>query len=403
MLLKKSIYGLVQAARQWWKKFVQVLESIGFVSSQADPCLLYRKDTHGTCIVVMYVDDMCLIGHQEAVQDAIKGLTRSFKIKVEDVMTDYLGCEFKISDDKRMAWLGQPNIVASLRGRFGDMVKDLRRYNTPGTPSLKVVRPQAEDRISEEEQAIYRSGTGMLLYLIKHSRPDIGNPTRELSKAMDGASKAHLKEMLRVIKFVLDTEGYGLKFKPNALQDKWILSALCDSDFAGDTETRVSVGGYVVYLMGVPIAWRSKGMKSVCLSSTEAEYVAVSEVVKEISFILQVLESMEVEVELPVIVQVDNVGAIWLANNKTTSDRTKHVDIRAHFTREFIEAGKIKIVFVRSKDNDADIFTKNISGELYHIHSKKLIWTMDQMHQETTGRVSEDDADGSTDESTDET
>jgi hypothetical protein len=79
-------------------------------------------------------------------------------------------------------------------------------------------------------------------------------------------------------------------------------------------------------------------------------------------------------VEYPIHVHVDNIGAIFMANNKSSSDRTKHVDIRYHFVREFIEDGKVKIIFIRPEDNDADIFTKNVSGELYDKHGEKLIW-----------------------------
>ena len=104
---------------------------------------------------------------------------------------------------------------------------------------------------------------------------------------------------------------------------KWALKALSGSDFASDKETRISVFGYIIYFCGIPIAWRSKGMKSVVLSTTEAEYMALSEVVKEMKFIVQLLQTMNVEVELPITVHVDNVGAIWLSNNRTTSDRTK--------------------------------------------------------------------------------
>ena len=74
-------------------------------------------------------------------------------------------------------------------------------------------------------------------------------------------------------------------------------------------------------------------MKSVVLSTTEAEYMALSEVVKEIKFIVQLLQTMNIEVELPITVHVDNVGAIWLSNNHTTSDRTKDIDIRASFQK----------------------------------------------------------------------
>ena len=78
---------------------------------------------------------------------------------------------------------------------------------------------------------------------------------------------------------------------------KWALKALSDSDFASDKEARISVFGYIIYFCGIPIAWRSKGMKSVVLSTPEAEYMALSEVVKELKFIVQLLQTMNIEVE----------------------------------------------------------------------------------------------------------
>ena len=96
--------------------------------------------------------------------------------------------------------------------------------------------------------------------------------------------------------------------------------------------------------------------------TTEAEYMALSEVVKELKFIVPFLQAMNIEVELPITAYVDNVGAIWLSNNRTTSDRTKHIDIRTSFVKEYQEDGKIFIKFVKSEDNEADIFTKNTTN-----------------------------------------
>ena len=127
----------------------------------------------------------------------------------------------------------------------------------------------------------------MLLYLTKHSRPDICNPVRELSKTMDAPVPVHLKEMYKVIRHVLSTKGYGLMFELRKDMIKWALKALSDSAFASDKETRISVFGYIIYFCGIPIARKSKGMKSVVLSTTEAEYMALSEVVKELKFIVQ--------------------------------------------------------------------------------------------------------------------
>ncbi len=92
----------------------------------------------------------------------------------------------------------------------------------------------------------------------------------------------------------------------------------------------------------------------------------------ELKFIIQVLGTMNIEVKLPITVHVDNVIAIFMATNQTSSDRTKHVDGRYHFVREFIEDGVVKIKFVRFKENDADLCTKNVNGELYNKHSQKL-------------------------------
>ena len=119
---------------------------------------------------------------------------------------------------------------------------------------------------------------------------------------------------------------------------------------------------------------KQKGMKSVVLSTTEAEYMALSEVVKELKFIVQLLETMNIEVELPKTVCVDNVGAIWLSNNRTTSDRTKHIDIRTSFVKEYLEDGKIITKFVKSEDNEAEIFTKNTANAIFQNHQKKLVW-----------------------------
>ena len=96
-------------------------------------------------------------------------------------------------------------------------------------------------------------------------------------------------------------------------------------------------------------------MKSVVLSTTEAEYMALSEVVKELKLIVKLVQTMNIEEELPITVHMDNVGAIWLSNNRNTGDRTKHMDIRTSFVKEYQEDGKIIIKFMKSEVNEADI------------------------------------------------
>jgi hypothetical protein len=103
------------------------------------------------------------------------------------------------------------------------------------------------DKIDPDLQARYRSGVGMLLFLIKYSRPDLANVVRELSKCMDAASHAAYKEMLRVMKFVVDTKQYCLKMRPIEEGKDWDLVSYCNSNWAGDAETRKSVTGFIIY------------------------------------------------------------------------------------------------------------------------------------------------------------
>ena len=329
--LKKGIYGLCQAARQFWKKFVDTIkkEPFGFTVSPADACLLFKENNLGICIIIMYVDDMLIIGKKEQIEDFASKIQKEFSVTIQHNLADYLGCEFHMNKERTRGRLGQPSIIKSLEHKFGEKAMKERLSFTPGTPRFIARRLEnPEDKVNPEDHETFRSGVGTLLYLTKHSRPDISNPVRELSKTMDAPAPVHLKEMYKVIRHVLSTKGYGLKFELRKDMIKWALKALTDSNFASDKETRISVFGYIIYFCGIPIAWRSKGMKSVVLSTTEAEYMALSEVVKELKFIAQLLQTMNIEVELPITVHVDNVGAIWLSNNHTTSDRTKHIDIR---------------------------------------------------------------------------
>jgi hypothetical protein len=135
----------------------------------------------------------------------------------------------------------------------------------------------------------------------------------------------------------------------------------------------VSVTGSIIYLLNVPICWRSKSQKGVTLLSTEAEYVAISEAVKELKFIYYLLNDLHIKVNLLNVVKTDNIGAIFMSENASTGFRTRHVDTRYHFVREFIKDGFIKIKFVRSFENDSDLFTKIVNQELYAKQTKKFL------------------------------
>ena len=337
---------------------------------------MMKEDSNGIVFIAIYVDDCLLVGDQAAIDATVEGLKKhGFKLKEDGSLLDYLSCEVTFAKNGKEGWIHQPHLIKNLEKKFGPIVEKMQKYGTPGTPQGIIVRDE-KSTMSKEDQKLYRSGVGMLLYLVKHSRPDIANAVRELLKALDGVTPHAMQELKRVIKFMIDTKDLALHVNPTEkLLEYWTMVAFSDSDYGTDPVKRISISGYVLYLMGVPICWRSKGQKSITLSSTEAEYIAMSECAKEIKFVHQLLTSMGIVVKSPIVVRVDNIGAIFMGENISISQRTKHVDIRAKFVTEMIIDGFLKVIFVKSEENDADLFTKNLPGELHHKHSGKLVGT----------------------------
>jgi hypothetical protein len=131
----------------------------------------------------VYVDDCLVVGSEEGIQDMINCLKNcDFGLKIEDSLTDYLSCKIQINQATKTTYIMQPHLIKSLIDKFGDKVEDLCNYGTPGTPQFKIVRPDNADKVDIAMQTKYRSGVGMLLYLIKYLRPDLANVVRELSK-----------------------------------------------------------------------------------------------------------------------------------------------------------------------------------------------------------------------------
>jgi hypothetical protein len=236
--------------------------------------------------------------------------------------------------------LMQPDMINKLENVFEKSVANIRAISTRMKAETTVIRPSDDDeKLNPTQQHEFRSGVGMLLYLVKHSRPDLSNAVRELSEVMDGATPEHMSMLCQLIKFVLSTKDRGVRIKPYPENG---IVAYVDSDYAGDMDNRKSITGYLIFLHDVPVAWKSKQQGGVTLSSSEAEYFAISEVAMELKLLKMILEFLTIDPGIPMKVYVDNIGTIHLANNASSGTRTKHIDTRLQFERELTQgAGKI--------------------------------------------------------------
>ena len=195
---------------------------------------------------------------------------------------------------------------------------------------------------------------------MRYSRPDILNAVRELSKWMsDGATIDHMKVMRQTMNYVIHTKNRGLCLQPDMRikdpkVDYFTIKGRSDSNYATNVETRKSVSGLEVLLNGAPVVMRSIGQKIIALSVTEAELIALAQVVQEMLYVMRILESMHLKVAKPMIVESDNKGAIDLCNSWTVGGRTKHIDTRYYFLRELKEEGVLIFNWISGKINCTD-------------------------------------------------
>ena len=193
---------------------------------------------------------------------------------------------------------------------------------------------------------------------------------------MAEATKKHLKAMFRIMCYVEKTRDIMMKFETDGKEEHEIVG-YSDSDWAKDRETRKSISGFAIFFKGNLVSWKSKSQNTVTLSSTEAEYVALTLCVNEMIFIKNTCEGMKIEIKKPMIVYMDNTGAIDLAHNWSYGNRSKHIDTRYHYIRRLIEKKENELRFVRSEDNKADIFTKNLSEKAFKKHTLSMVYKKD--------------------------
>jgi Reverse transcriptase (RNA-dependent DNA polymerase) len=199
LLLQKTIYGLVQSARKFYEKLIEVLKVIGFEGSKSDPCLWTMWDSvvNHLLIVGIYVDDCLIIGKETSVSNLLDELKNyEFNLKIEKDVVEYLSCCIVETKGERKLTMIQPHLLNCWNQRFGEEIKDMRKYMTLGTPRFKIQKSTNDIEVLDgEHQSKYCSGVGMLLYLTKYSRPDISNIVRELLKCMDAASWGSYQEL----------------------------------------------------------------------------------------------------------------------------------------------------------------------------------------------------------------
>ena len=184
--------------------------------------------------------------------------------------------------------------------------------------------------------------------------PDISYAVIKMAQFTSNPSSDHMNKAKQIIHYLGSTPDLSLVFDGGS--DKGII-AFCNSDWASDKIKRKSQTGYFFQLASASISWQSCAQKTIALSSTEAEYMALCDCCKQAKWIKSLLSKLGINVgHVPI--NGDNQGSIFLGSNPVQGNRSKHIDIRYHFVRQCIEDKKAKLYFVEGAENPADMFTK---------------------------------------------
>lgn len=354
--LHKAIYGLKQASKAWYEKINNVLcEKLMFTKSLSEPCVYYKSNNGSIIIIALYVDDILLFSTSNSNEKAeIKK-----KLRTEFEITDLGPAKYilgmKICKHKDMITLDQSGYIERVLQKF--KMEDCKPSATPMETGVILNKPK-ESQDSSACNYDYRGLIGSLMYIAVGSRPDIAHAVSYLSQFNDCHTETHWKSAKRVLRYLKGTKDCCLTFQKGGLE----IAAFADSDWGRNEADRRSYTGFVFRLGKSIVSWESRKQKTVALSSTEAEYMSLSDTCKEALFLRKFLK--EILGKTPkIIIYNDNQSAQKLCKNSMFHARTKHIDIRHHFIRENVSNGTIDVKYLCTNDMVADLLTKPLSKE----------------------------------------
>ena len=384
--LIKAIYGLRQSGERWEARLGGQLREMGMTRCDVDPCLWRRGDADQKTLILVahYVDDIIIASStKEARDDFLKELKKAFRITDEGDLHWFLQTKICQSPDLRTVTMDQSLYIKDLVENY---VKDSagKGRTTPADPSILNLDDLPEGELVNPE---YPKLIGKLLWVALLTRPDIAFAVAYLSRFVKAGGSPHMEHAYNVLKYLARTWKYQISFSPQEatswellrqhskfnedVLSEGALRAWTDSSFGGARPP----AGYVIEYNNGPIGYAAFRAAFTPTSSCLGEYMAAIRATIATLALRDTLSFIQgAPLREPTPVFCDNLAAVQLSDNDTSSKRLKHVSTRIAFLREQVQEFKtITLIHVYGKGMVADIFTKPLTAELFHIFRRALV------------------------------
>jgi len=363
--LLKSIYGLKQSPRAWYGRINNFFGSNNFTRSDTDHSLFinYKQQV----ILLLDVDNLVLAAPtiQQINWIRIK-LHKEFEMTDLGELRTFLGLEILRNRTLRTLHLSQTKYIEKILATHH--MQACNPATTPADPHIRLEKSSQDFEARATERRNYQSAVGSLMYAILGTRPDISYTVSKVSQYATNPNSTHWTAVKRIFRYLAGTPNRGMCYTIQGIG-----SGFTDADW-GSGDDQKSIEGYTFMLNGASISWNSVKQTTVALSSTEAEYMALTQAVKESIWLQALLLDLGARRHLEEVrnIYIDNQGVLALARNPEFHARTKHIDIQYHFVRQHLENEKITLTCCPTSEMTADIFTKALPQPAFTKHNLGL-------------------------------
>ncbi|KAE8187238.1 hypothetical protein CF335_g7232 [Tilletia laevis] len=372
------LYGLKQAGHEWNLRLHEVLEQNGFRRCEAERCIYVRRGKGVEfAIILVYVDDLLIFTKTDFSMTAIKAfINKAFKCTDSGPVTHFLGMKIDHDPIKGKVVFSQAAYIDAMLERFG--VTKIANAASP-LPPLIPSRTPKDTAAQVDRVRSYAQRTGSVKWIAHTVRPDVIFAAGCLGRFQSNPSEEHEALLQQTLRYIRRTKDWTLVYTRSSSSTNPLVG-FCDSDYAGDVQTRRSTTGFVYYAFGNPITWTSRLQPTVALSTTEAEYMALCEGMREGLWLRSLYRELGLWHEGPVPLYTDNDGCRSLAHNPDDHRRSKHIDTQYHRTRNAVDHGDLSVSRVDTSENPADVCTKVLPGTKMHDARVRLHLTRDHNH-----------------------